>query len=68
MVTDGLAAVSVFIEQASKQQGKEGGMVTGMGSAHAYRAWLDGHKITAVGEVPAATVERIGRSVRQSGK
>jgi len=66
MVSDGLAAVSVFVEPSSKRQDKEDGMVTGMGSAHAYRAWLDGHKITAVGEVPAATVERIGRSIRQS--
>jgi len=66
MVSDGLAAVSVFVEQSSKRQDKEDGMVTGMGSAHAYRAWVDGHKVTAVGEVPAATVERIGRSLRQA--
>lgn len=64
LVSDGLAAVSVFIEK--KTSGKKAEpMVTSMGAAHAYRGSVDGHQITAVGEVPAATVEQIGRSVKK---
>lgn len=64
LVSDGLAAVSVFIEKSDAGK-KVKEMVTSMGAAHAYRASLDGHQITAVGEVPAVTVERIGRSVQK---
>lgn len=62
LISDGLASVSVFIEKAVKGAQSDK-MVTGMGAAHAYRASLDGHQLTVVGEVPATTVERIGRSV-----
>lgn len=65
VISDGLAAVSVFIEKAGSEGKKTTPMVTSMGAAHAYRASMDGHQITAVGEVPAATVERIGRSVSE---
>jgi len=63
VISDGLAAVSVFIENnvASKKNSEP--MVTGMGAAHAYRASMNGHQVTAVGEVPASTVELIGRSL-----
>jgi sigma-E factor negative regulatory protein RseB len=63
VVSDGLAAVSVFIESSSESVKKEQ-MVTGMGAAHAYRASIGNHQLTAVGEVPAIAVERIGRSVQ----
>lgn len=63
VVSDGLAAVSVFIENTVSKDKNSGPMVTSMGAAHAYRASMDGHQITVVGEVPAATVEQIGRSL-----
>ena len=63
VISDGLAAVSVFIESSVSQDKNSGPMVTSMGAAHAYRASMDGHQITAVGEVPASTVELIGRSL-----
>jgi len=61
--SDGVASVSVFIEAgvAAVEQG-EG--PSRMGSANAYTTVLGGNLITAVGEVPARTVETIARSVR----
>ena len=63
VISDGLAAVSVFIENTVSPDKNSGPMVTSMGAAHAYRASMNGHQITAVGEVPASTVEQIGRSL-----
>ena len=63
VISDGLAAVSVFIENSVNTGKNSEPMVTGMGAAHAYRASIGGHQITAVGEVPASTVEQIGRSL-----
>ena len=36
-----------------------------MGAVHAFGVAGDGYHVTAVGEVPGATVERIARSVRR---
>jgi sigma-E factor negative regulatory protein RseB len=61
--TDGLATVSVFVE---KHAGEDSDFVQGesqMGAVNAYGAQVDGHHVTAVGEVPAATVTLIGGSV-----
>jgi sigma-E factor negative regulatory protein RseB len=60
--SDGLAAVSVFIEEA---QGGKPSMVgaSRMGAVHAYGNVIDGRQVIVVGEVPAATVELIGKSV-----
>jgi len=61
--TDGLAAVSVFIEKHEKgvkpfMQGP-----SRMGAVHAMSAQSGDYQITTVGEVPAATVAFIGGSV-----
>ena len=61
--TDGLAAVSVFIEKQEKgvkpfMQGP-----SRMGAVHAMSAQSGDYQITTVGEVPAATVAFIGASV-----
>ena len=60
--TDGLASVSVFIEKM-KPDGEQLEGHSRMGAVNAFGAMVDGYQVTAVGEVPAATVERIGRSV-----
>jgi sigma-E factor negative regulatory protein RseB len=63
LITDGLATVSVFIEEppAPPRQSVEGeGQV---GSAYAYSRMVAGHQVTAVGEVPAATVEFLAGAV-----
>lgn len=52
--TDGLSAYSVYIE-TDTEDGLDG--VTRLGAVHAAGRELDGHQVTAVGEVPAATVE-----------
>lgn len=69
--TDGLASVSVFIESAGtppplshdgtprKEQG-----AAQLGAAAAYTAITEGYRVTAVGEVPPATVKAIAESLR----
>ena len=63
LVTDGLASVSVFIEEppAPPRQSVEGGGQ--FGSAYAYSRVVAGHQVTAVGEVPSATVELLAAAV-----
>jgi sigma-E factor negative regulatory protein RseB len=52
--SDRVSAYSVYIE-AGTEDGLEG--VTRIGAVHAAGRRADGHQVTAVGEVPAATVE-----------
>ncbi len=61
--TDGLAAVSVFIEK--QDRGAKPFMLgpRRMGALHAMGVRVDDYQITAVGEVPAQTVALIGGSV-----
>ncbi len=72
--SDGLATVSVFVEQSSSgsdvaaapdSQSKPPmqGLVR-VGSGYAFSTVVQGHQVTAVGEVPAQTVEFIAHSVR----
>ena len=60
VLTDGLASLSVFIEKASMQ--KHSGN-TSMGAVNAFIRILDGYSITAIGEVPAITAQRVAESV-----
>jgi len=63
--SDGLAVVSVFIEQAGN--GDKTNVLSGlthMGAVHAFGKVVDGHQVTVVGEAPALTVDMIGGSVR----
>jgi len=67
--TDGLASVSVFVE--SRAAAVPGGDpaasgAANLGSASAFSTFIDGHKVTAVGEVPPATVRFIASSVQRS--
>jgi sigma-E factor negative regulatory protein RseB len=65
--SDGLASVSVFIEPRNAQtQGMSG--LAKVGAAFAYSRDLDGHQLTVVGEVPAATVQAIGTGVTKEGE
>lgn len=61
--SDGLASVSVFVEPAEATDQDLSGL-SRMGAAHAFTLILHGQQITAVGEVPPRTVERIARSLR----
>jgi sigma-E factor negative regulatory protein RseB len=64
--SDGLASVSVFIEPRNPQTEAMNGLAK-VGAAFAYSRNLDGHQVTAVGEVPAATVEAIASGVTKEG-
>ena len=61
MLSDGLATISVYIEPEGQAEGFEGGMQ--MGAMNAYGRTSDGYQAIVVGEVPAATVERIAHSL-----
>lgn len=58
--SDGLANVSVFVAN------NDGGDATGaqiVGGSNSYSTVIDGHRITAVGEVPVITVEQIATTM-----
>lgn len=62
--SDGLATVSVFVQPI---KGKSEPRLTGlheMGAAHAFGRQFDGYQITAIGDVPARTVDTIAMSVQ----
>jgi negative regulator of sigma E activity len=58
-----MASVSVFIASGHEAQLAERSSV---GTSSAYSLQQGDHQITAVGEVPPATVRRIATSMRQS--
>jgi sigma-E factor negative regulatory protein RseB len=61
--SDGLAAVSVFIES---REGRSDPVRTGlasMGAIHIYTREVANHMVTVVGEAPAASVQRIANAV-----
>lgn len=65
MFSDGLAAVSVFIEPAG--DGEASALHPGAGVSGAisvYERIADGYRITALGEVPALAVQRIADGIR----
>ncbi len=75
--SDGLATVSVFVEAESAGAGDEAGATANaappqtpmqglarVGSGFAFSTVVQGHQVTAVGEVPAKTVEVIAHSVK----
>jgi sigma-E factor negative regulatory protein RseB len=60
--SDGLATVSVFIEDPNTQA-EVGDGFSNLGSTNAYSLTLRGRKVTAVGEVPRLTVRTIASSL-----
>jgi sigma-E factor negative regulatory protein RseB len=61
--TDGFASVSVFVEHQQVPAGQPP-VSTTIASTSAFSTVVDGHKITAVGEVPPATVQFIASQVK----
>jgi len=61
--SDGLATVSLFIEEINDQSGPRISGINKMGAVHAFGRVMDGYQITVVGEVPSHTVDTIGTSV-----
>jgi sigma-E factor negative regulatory protein RseB len=75
--SDGLATVSVFVEaQPANVPGANANLnpppeppmqgLARVGSGYAFSTVVQGHQVTAVGEVPAQTVEFIAHSVKSS--
>jgi sigma-E factor negative regulatory protein RseB len=78
--SDGLATVSVFVEAEADGKGTDGKGaddkaeaaqapmqgLTRVGSGFVFTTVVQGHQVTAVGEVPAQTVEFIAHSVKPS--
>ena len=68
--SDGLASVSVFVEQAPRLATSPPGVaapatMSNVGSSSAMSTVVDGHKVTTIGEVPPATVRAITGSLRE---
>lgn len=61
VLSDGLASLSVYVETAD-EIGLRGGST--MGTVNAFGNIQSGYQITAVGEVPPMTVERIAKSLQ----
>lgn len=63
--TDGLATISIFLE---KLDGGAPALLQGVsqrGSMNAFGKAIDGYQVLVVGEVPAATVQRIADAIRR---
>lgn len=60
--SDGLATVSVFIEDPKNHADLAEGFST-LGSTNAYSLTIRGRKVTAIGEVPRETVQQIATSL-----
>lgn len=64
--SDGLAAVSVFIEPlAGAKEKPEAGEMT-MGAINVYRRPVDNYQLVIMGDVPPATLKRLGDSIERS--
>ncbi|MGH8228524.1 MAG: MucB/RseB C-terminal domain-containing protein [Steroidobacteraceae bacterium] len=61
--TDGIASVSVFVESHMHADHKLSGSEQ-IGSTSTFATMVDGHPVTAVGEVPPETVKFIAKSVQ----
>lgn len=61
--SDGLAAVSVYVERADDKEARESGTER-LGTMHAFSRKAGDLAVTVVGDVPAITVELIGKAVR----
>ena len=64
--SDGLAALSVFIEQASDAAGFRPGL-TSQGAVHVHSRLQGDHLVTVVGEMPPRAVIQVADSVRYAG-
>lgn len=64
--SDGLAALSVFIERASDASGYRPGL-TSQGAVQMYSRMVGDHLVTVVGELPPRAVIQVADSVRYAG-
>lgn len=65
--SDGLASVSVFVENSAEGRKPMDGPAR-VGSSSAFSTTVNGHQVTAVGEVPPETVRFIANSLQAEGR
>jgi sigma-E factor negative regulatory protein RseB len=67
--SDGMASVSVFVEMGREQPAGHDGVddAATIGSSSAYSTFVQGYRVTAVGEVPPDTVRAIAQAIRTAG-
>jgi sigma-E factor negative regulatory protein RseB len=65
LYSDGLASVSVFVEESKDSPHRLIG-ASRMGALNAYGKQIDGSQIIVMGEVPEATVTRIAESMKRA--
>lgn len=65
--SDGLAALSIFIEQADEVEHPRLGL-SSWGAVHVYRKLIDGMYVTVVGELPPRSVLQVAESARYAGR
>lgn len=63
--SDGLAAMSVFIEPVGAVVDAE---VARVGAVHVYRRQVDGYQAVVMGEVPVSAVRRLGEGIERRKK
>lgn len=69
VLSDGLAAISVFIEPASvRARGVPEGRLIQQGPIHIYMRLVGDQRVTVLGETPAHTVVQIANSVAPKGR
>jgi sigma-E factor negative regulatory protein RseB len=66
VLSDGLASVSVYVEKRDPQKKHFVGS-SFMGAVNVYGVVVDEHQVTAVGEVPNATVKMVAESIQFTG-
>lgn len=62
--SDGLAAISVFIEPSGTKDKPESGEMS-MGAINVYRRMSDGYQFVVMGDVPPATLKRLGDGIER---
>lgn len=65
--SDGLAGISVFVEDLSNDSDDVNPSLTSQGAIQIYRKQVGDHLVTVVGEVPPRTVMQVADSVRYAG-
>ena len=65
--SDGLSAISVFVELADKDEDDNEGL-SSRGAVNLYHKVVDNHLYNVVGEVPPTTVMQVLDSIRYNGK
>lgn len=65
--SDGLASISVFVEPVEAERANELGPLA-TGAINIYRRVVDGHLVTALGEVPLRALQRLGDGMMQTSR